>query len=291
MVAKGKLLADVQLGDMVFNTVDSLGVEWIITGIAGWWDLPDAEIPNEPLSKYEDGSYTEDGRYRSLQLKMEGGYISPSIAVQPLARRALNEAVDSVRTPTTLRCNEYDGEKFRTVRYFGDMRVEPMFGTTTLFSFSLLAADPRKYSWVEHSASVGVAAASSTGRTYNLTFPRVYPASSGGGGFVTLTNAGNAVTYPTITVTGPASDMRFTNTTTGEYLQVNMSLSAGDQLVVDMKEHRVTLNGSGNRNGAVSFGSTWWGLAPGANSVVYTASATTGPGSTALFRYRDAWIA
>ncbi|MFA5172588.1 MAG: hypothetical protein WC426_13585 [Sulfuriferula sp.] len=82
-----------------------------------------------------------------------------------------------------------------------------------------------------------------------------------------VVNSGNAIVYPVITLNDSAINPIITNQTTGESFELVLTMVDGDEVIIDMLNRTVTINGSniiGNRTDA----STWWGLAVGNNSIV-----------------------
>lgn len=152
--------------------------------------------------------------------------------------------------------------------------------------YTFFGPDPRYYSNTLQTASISPIAALGRGynRIYNLTY-------GGGSGSVStpLTNAGTVATYPTITITGPATNVVITNTTTNKYLAFAGSLLAGDTLVIDLYEKLITLNGLAARNLLLG-GSNWFGVEPGTTNVSFSASATVVGTTTCNINYRDAFI-
>jgi len=124
------------------------------------------------------------------------------------------------------------------------------------------------------------------GRSYSRTFNYNYGASIPN--LFTVTNNGWATTNPQITVTGPVSNPTITNTTTGQFLTVNVTLGTTDVLVLDLENKNITLNGSPARN-LLANGSQWFGANPG--STTFSFSGTAGTSATAAtIVYRNAYV-
>ena len=95
-----------------------------------------------------------------------------------------------------------------------------------------------------------------TGRTYNRVYNLIYDPSTSTI-TTTVNNIGWATTYPTITLVGPIIDPVLGNSTTGNSLNFNCTLTSSDTLVVDLYNKLVTLNGVSARNLLQS--GTWFG--------------------------------
>lgn len=105
----------------------------------------------------------------------------------------------------------------------------------------------------------------------------------------TIQNSGTWISYPVLVITGPATNPRVSNLTTGEVLKFGFTLLPGDNLVVDMGLRRVVLNGSAFRSEAVD--SQWWGLVPdgnGLNAIQFQADSYD-PAASLQIQYRSAW--
>jgi hypothetical protein len=152
--------------------------------------------------------------------------------------------------------------------------------------YTFFSPDPRYYGNALKTASLSPVTA--LGRGYNRIYPLVY---GGGSGSVStpLTNAGNVTTYPTITITGPATNITITNTTTGQYLSFAGSLLTGDTLVIDLNEKLITLNNVAARNLLLG-GSSWFGVDVGTTNVSFFASGTVVGTTSCNINYRDAFI-
>lgn len=93
-----------------------------------------------------------------------------------------------------------------------------------------------------------------------------------GGAPTAITNNGNAVYYPRITLYDEAANPSVENLATGEIFELDLDMVDGDEVVIDMLNRTVTLNGSdiiGNKTAE----STWWGLLPGLNPIALRSDA------------------
>lgn len=92
----------------------------------------------------------------------------------------------------------------------------------------------------------------------------------------TVDNAGDVETWPVFTVTGPATEVRWHNLTTGTVWRID-SLAAGQTLVVDTTPGVRTVSIDGrNAYGRLVAGSTLWGLSRGDNTIVVRLAGSTG---------------
>lgn len=144
--------------------------------------------------------------------------------------------------------------------------------------------DPRYYNPTQTAQFIYSAA---QGRTYDRTYDLDY-----GGGtsykITTVTNSGWATTYPTVTVEGPIIDPIVGNLTTGDNLNFDITLVAGDDLVVDLYNKLITLNGQPARNTLAS--GTWFGALPGNNSFTINGTGTAVGVSGVTINWNSAYI-
>lgn len=95
--------------------------------------------------------------------------------------------------------------------------------------------------WVGRTA-LYMPAPGATGLEWPLAFGE--PGSTGG---LSVTNVGDAPAHPVIEFRGPVSRPSVTNLATGDVLEYDLPLAAGDVLVVDTRAGTVTLNGAASR--------------------------------------------
>jgi hypothetical protein len=138
-------------------------------------------------------------------------------------------------------------------------------------AIELIALDPRIYSAAVKTSVISILAASS---------------SQAG----TLTNDGNFPTRPSLSIVGPATNPRIQNTQdANKSIKIDVVLGAPDTLLIDIDRKTVKLNGV-DRYDLVRTDNQWWELQPGANTITYSRTGTTGQ-SDMTCTFRDAWIA
>jgi len=125
------------------------------------------------------------------------------------------------------------------------------------------------------------------GRTYD----RVYPLLYGGGSSAsttTVTNAGWANSYPTITMNGPITNPTFGNTTQALYLTFTGTYTNTDVFVIDLYNKLITLNGVTARNLLTS--GDWFYAQPGVNQFYMSGTSTTALLTSATVTWRSAYV-
>jgi hypothetical protein len=245
----------------------------------GWSETFPLDVISVPRG-IGDGNYTAarfPARARNITV---GGYITaPSRAVLDTNWDAI--VLRAFPQDETLRIARYEPvPKYVTGKLAGPLAITQYLGREGALRWEgiVLCSDPYKYDATSTlSGTTGIAGLSTGGRTYPRTYPLKYvTVGSGSGNSISLTNIGTAKTYPVITITGPLNNgWRIENSTTGDTLSFDVSLSTGDVLVIDNLGKFATVNGS-PINGLLS--GDWWSLAPGPNVVKlfgdYNATAT-----------------
>lgn len=129
------------------------------------------------------------------------------------------------------------------------------------------------------------------GRTYPLTFPRVYPSSVGGP--ETVVNAGTISAEWTARIYGPVTGPVLENVSTGEWIGFpGLTIASGDYLALNSANRTAVLNdvASASRYSYFDFaGSTWWRLAPGSSLVDFSASSAVSP-AMVWFEWSDTYL-
>lgn len=106
----------------------------------------------------------------------------------------------------------------------------------------------------------------------------------------TATNAGDLGAYPTITINGPITTPRITNSTSGEYIELGISLNTSSDTAIityDQDTLSITQAGSSVLNTLTS-GSTFFKIKSGANTLTLT-GATVGSGAFATVAFQSTW--
>lgn len=157
-----------------------------------------------------------------------------------------------------------------------------LFAARVVVEFA--ATDPRIYEATEQSVSVGFPTGG-VGRTYDLTFDRVYGA-SGEGGVAVVSNEGTVEAPWQAEIVGPWVNPVIENLTTGDKLSLSISVGTGERLLLDSSDESVLL-GTAHRLNAVLPGSVWPSITPGENSIRFGGASGTG---SATITTRSAWL-
>lgn len=244
---------------------DMIGVMTEITGL----DSPDVRESADDLVQ-ADGGVHGSFYFGRRPVTMSGVLLNP-VSADDRNRRmtALMEASNALRSDATLTWTLQNGyEQFIKVRRNSPLRITGAWQKQ--YQLSLVASDPRIYSTTLQSANV-LGTAISTEHIYAF-------------------NAGNTTMYPQIVVQGPVTNPVLRNSSNGGVIELNVTLSSIEQLVIDTLNRTVTDQNGDSRYSAVDFLDTvWWGLDPGTNDINFSASSATS-GSLFTMYWRDAWI-
>ena len=141
------------------------------------------------------------------------------------------------------------------------------------------ATDPVAYGPLQTTTIQFTASSSGAGVTFPISFPVTFSSQTTG---ATLTNNGNFRVYPVVTFTGPLvsptlalNGQLFTLTNPNQ--GAGNTVNAGETVTVDFRTHSVLLNVTGTPeqsavNNWVPYGSTFFDLPPGENTITLSAS-------------------
>lgn len=252
------------------------------------------EYPEMRLSKYsrvgEYGAIVPNALYDGRHITLQGYVLANTSAAYEAARRALQGALaiskdsNNKAQPHTLKLTTMDDLALQCdvfVRSF-QMSVNHIIGGE--FFLDLYAPDWPLYAQTPSSSTLSRTVGG--GFILPIILPIVSTASTGG--TVVITNDGTTESFPTVTITGPMSSPTVQNTTLGRYISLDLSIQAGEQIVIDMKNKTITKDGQSVIQNKVA-GSQFWWLNPGSNSIKVETSSGSDAGSVQV-SYRHAWI-
>lgn len=274
---------------VVFN--DSADANYVgqLTDISGF---DSAEVRENADNLVQmDGGIHGDFFYGRRPITMTGQcYNNASAAERNLKMTRLMQATNAMRADASLQWTPDGGGPTTFVRLRRQAPLRITGGWNKEFQISMVAADPRIYSATLYNQSVLASAGGAAGGFgFNLGFNMNFGAASVTGQ-MTVTNNGNAESYPIYTITGGGVNPSIYNATTGKTLSFIYTLADGETLVVDTLNRTVYLNNVTSRYGALDFStSSWGGLVPGDNDlrlIFYSYNA----GASLRVDWRDAWL-
>ncbi|MEU3613115.1 hypothetical protein ABZ725_12520 [Streptomyces sp. NPDC006872] len=164
-------------------------------------------------------------------------------------------------------------------------------GTITGGAIEFQATDPRRYELAERTVSATLPM-SEAGLSWPLSWPLPF-GNPGSTGTLSTTNVGDAEAHPVIEFRGPVIRPALTNLATGDAVEYDIPLAAGDVLTVDTRAGTVVLNSTASRIYTATSRSVpeqTFTLAPGTASLIFRAApGSNDPTASATVRYRSAY--
>jgi hypothetical protein len=255
----------IQIGNIIFNTVDANGTLWPVTVSSGWGTPAPTltEVQKVRRSGFTDGDSFSAGRVMTLS----GWIISTSPAQHSADWDSLISNVS--RQPTLMQVSESGRVRWCMVRRSAEIIRTKHPGPASEFTIQVTAKDWRKFG-TPLTGSTALPA-SSGGFTVPYTLPFDIPATSISG-TVSLTNPGNETGPVTMRVDGPTIGPVITHLGSGLSLVFSASLvlNTGEWIDIDMENHTVLANGTASRAGYIS-SRGWSGFDSGPNIWQFTA--------------------
>lgn len=292
----------VQLGELLLGR----GTPYRWRSLSGWEDLPgldDGSVPRADAHGAILGRLLAQSRVVTvdgLMIRARPGELG-GVVQQLGAATAITEA----EIPLVVQLDER-GPLLAWVRVTA--RSVPVdrgytVGTITGAAVQLAASDPRRYELLERTAAAslptdepGLAFNDEAGLDWHTTADveaGLDFGPPGSTGTLTARNTGNAPAHPLIEFRGPVSLPSLTNLATGDVLEYDLDLDAGDALLVDTAEGTVTLNSTTSRlytATARSVPEQSFALWPGTADMAYRAApGSSDPTTSVTVRWRSAY--
>jgi hypothetical protein len=259
---------DIRLNGITFNTISEDECIWIITDLDGWWGLPDPELEDDTRPSSEEGSYDVTGRYSGRNITL-AGYIVPTafektdVNAVVVARRALNRALQLVRSVGVLSVDEADGTKTSAVQVVGRPLTRfNNLNNTLEFNVQLRASDPRKYSPDELMTTVTLTWLANL-RMYPRDYTWTYAPWTTQE--MVVVNDGSADADFTLSFSGLVVNPKITHLESGSVLELDANIPSGSVVYLNTLNQTVLLNNRTPLKRALARGSEWFKLVPGEN--------------------------
>ncbi len=271
-----------------FGAIDTdpgtAGVAWMRDSLAG---IGGPGTSGQVVQRANDhGGYGTPQFYAPVIYTLNCHASAPTQALRDAARAKLQRAVVIGGADGDMATLTFDEPvpKQALVRRSGQItETYPNLGEVA-FSIGLVAPDPRRYAVALRSATAQ-SPVTFSGVTPPLTPPIAMPA-NGLPAVIDAVNGGNFETRPTAIVGGPVQNPAVILADTGQLVSfTGLTLSSGQQLVVDFDQRRATLLGA---LVAADISSSWWVLQPGSSTVRLGGIASSGAALT--LQWRDAYI-
>lgn len=219
-----------------------------------------------------DGGYVSSQFYSSRVIVLNGFYRADTCEEADDIRLTLSEYMP-IRTSLPMFIETFSGKLYFAQTYLKDFKMDIIGAKHGKYQITLVAPDPLLYD-----------AGDGTDPDSGWQELDVYKLI--GGGYITeydmpvqwtpgttptiAVNNGDIIIYPQFKITGAVQNPRITNHSTNKFVQINITTTnPADELIIDMGQRTVTLNG-GSVLSYRTLDSTWWGLELGNNVVEYT---------------------
>lgn len=158
-----------------------------------------------------------------------------------------------------------------------------------VFQAQFFAEDPRAYSQTLNSQTSATLSAASGGLVFPAPFPWLFTPSAGGS--VSVTNAGNRKTPPTIRIYGYAINpsVQIVGSSTTSIVTISGTIASGDYVEVDVLTRTAKINGTTVQNNLIDSAATKWFELPRGTSTVQMTSGTFDANAKVTVSWRDAY--
>lgn len=222
-----------------------------------------------------DGGYVSSQLYGMRTIVLTGFFLGTCAEVDELRHNLFTKL--HIRYLYPIFITTFSGIHYFTEGYVTDIKADITGKRAGEYQITLLCPDPIIYdggdglttdsAWIE-----GTFYKDEPG---GFVLPENVPVQweSGNRGVV-VTNLGTVEAYPIIVLRGAFTNPTIRNLTTGEFISLDRATSASDEIVIDMKQRIITLNGvsiASNR----TITSSWWALQQGRNEIVLTTTNTS----------------
>ncbi len=292
-------LVTVRLGDWAASNAgfrqdgmptDPWGNRWQLQKLSGWTGRPASR--SSKTARYGDGNWRGEPRLQSRTITASGVVRCVSDAAGLAARDWFmaqlpggdDPATDSLYVPFSVEETARGLTRQALVAQDGEWLCDWYGQDHMQWSIVMDAPDPLIYN-----ATASVLSTAPYAPSVGAGWPWVWPVvwgvgGAGSSGNVLAVNNGSRGVWPVVTFYGPSLNP-MVRIEGGDYVQVLMSIAAGDQpVVVDFGEPSVTQGGWSRRAYAAG---DWFRIPPGSSRLQYTTDSGTGAAEVA---FRETWI-
>ena len=218
-----------------------------------------------------DGGIVNGQYYSPRLITISGFIIGGTCESHESARRDLQDALP-IREDLDVTISTFSGIEYVTTVRVMDIKMPIIDPKGSKFKIDIFASDPNLYLSALNTVQIPIE--SGGGFILPVVFPIVF---ASGSNPTIVNNTGSVVVYPIFTITGEALNPVITNVDTGEKIDMNLTMTGTDELIIDMLNRTITLNGSS----VISYRTTdsdWFGLEVGNNRFSYSTDDLTDTG-------------
>lgn len=255
------------------------------------------ETPDIRFAKYdrpgEDGAEIANVLYGGRPITLEGTVWGESSSAYEQNRRAIQGMTlltrDSNSRPNrkTLKFKTLDNLELQTEVNIRDIKMEIEDVLSSKLFIDLYS--PKFILESQGTKQVTVDIIGGGGATYPVIYPVTYGAESGTIGSVN--NIGNARAFPLIYIIGPITNPLIQNVTTGKFMRLNLTLLAGEQVIITTYPNNKSIIKNGNQSmiSTKSDNSRFWWLNPGINIITLRSGLSSDTGQAQIV-WRDSYL-
>ena len=273
------MISQATIGSVTFQA----GSAYALTGVPGL-ELPTVRLFSYDLPGEHFGIHT-NALYGRRAFALRGWVLGESVSDFISKRDALIDALDILGGEQVLAFTLANGLTKRITAIPRTLDFSPEAGIPAAAPFSIAFEAAFPYlEGDEQSQSISLALAGG-----GKVPPDAMPASlgKGSGGVVTITNGGNAPSYPTFRIQGPVTNPSIRNSSLNLELRFTLDLAAGAYLEIDTKRKTVTDQTGRNRYSTLT--GDWFTLAPGSTNMQLLADSTD-PDATLTVVWRPTYL-
>lgn len=284
--------------------IDPTGVQTTLTdqpnvevryGLTGRF-MPPVDARDE-VAPLQPGSRLRQVRHETREVDLPIRVFGTSEATLRTTLRQFVRLLDPVRGDGRLRALAPDGSQRELVcRYVGGLQgqeEETLLGFAQDAVVVLRAYEPY---WLDLNDQTNAYTLGAPAGSF-FPLPPLRLSSSAIFAAQSIANGGDVDAWPVWTLTGPGDTPTIRNLTTGKWLQLSGSVSAGQQVTIDTRPRTtsapngktVTAGDGSNWFARLVPGSALWPLEPGSNSIQIEFGAATSA-STVAYRYRPRYL-
>lgn len=230
-----------------------------------------------------DGGYTSGQNYDVRAITIPGAYLGTDVDDAVTLRKALNAL--PIRTLITVVITLPNGEQYTTAGYVYDLKNILINATRGRFQLLLTCPDPFLYALgAGDDGWISQAFYKSGGGGYPTAY--TLPVAWSPGHTLTTVNNDSGIYYlPQLILNGQFTNPKIINQTTNAVFQLDVTTAPGQEIVIDMLNRTVTLDG-GSITSYKTDESSWWALYPG-NNVIVLQTDSGGDDEAGTIRWRQ----
>lgn len=230
------------------------------------------------------GSVYVFSKYGKRQVSIKGDLLGSNVYA---LRRQLMTALRQTGTIKLVKFITYDDLELQFEAEVTKM-VNPYTHMIHTFLIEMIAPDWRFYSQTEKNFDIPISIVNGGGAIpMSIPFALTESVVTDVTKTKIVTNEGSEVTDPIFTIHGAGTDILVRNNTSDKEFTIDLALNDTDELVIDVKNRTVVLNGITNAYQYIT--GDFWSLVPGENEIRFYVDGYVNDETNLTITYRDAY--